>query len=87
MFLNIFRRRSRRRPVVRPDESMQDHRHPVDLTAWSTYVLVMAALTGSAVTISAGLDMGWGVWALTLFGAAVIGVLISLAVLPSLRHR
>lgn len=87
MFLGFFRRRTRRRPVVRPDESMQDHRRPVDLMAWSTYVLAMAALTGSAVAISSGLDMGWGVWALTLFGAAVIGILISLAVIPSLRHR
>ena len=87
MVVGIFRRRSRRGPVVRPDESMQDHRHPVDLMAWSIYVLVMAALLASVVIVSAGLDMGWGVWTLTFFGAVVIGVLISLAVLPSLRRR
>lgn len=83
-----MRRRSmRRRPTVRPDESMQDHRPPHDLGTWTIYITIMLALVAAAVLLSASLGMGPGVWVLTLFGAGIICALISLAVLPSLRHR
>lgn len=79
-------RRRRRRPT-RPDESMQDHRQPGDTLAWTIYVVALVALVASAFFMSQKLDLGWGEWAVSLFGAVIIGTLISLAVLPSLRRR
>lgn len=83
----VARRRFFHRPVIRPDESMQDHRHPADIGTWSTYIFVMVALLGSAAVISVTLDLGWQFWLEAFFGALIIASLISLAVLPSLRRR
>lgn len=83
-----MRRRSmRRRPTVRPDESMQDRRPPHAVGTWLIYIIILLALIAAAILLSASLGMGPGVWVLSLFGAAIICILISMAVLPSLRHR
>lgn len=76
-----------RRTGTRPDDSLSVRRHPPDLFPWIVYVVSMVVLVAVAVILSAALSDGWGYWALTLVGAAVIGTVISLAVVPALRKR
>lgn len=77
----------RSRPASRPDDSLQVHRRPPGSRAWMMFVGTMAALLAAAVIVSALLGGGWGFWAIMLLGMVVIGSLIALAVVPSIRQR
>lgn len=77
----------RSRPVSRPDDSLQVRRRSPEARAWMMFAVTMAALLAAAVIVSALLGGGWGFWAVMLLGMVVIGSLISLAVVPSIRKR
>lgn len=72
---------------VRPDDNMQEHTSPPDVLAWVVYFAVLVGILVSAATLSMVLDLGVGLWVLTMFGAVIIFSLISLAVIPSIRRR
>lgn len=78
---------SRANQVRRPDDNLQERRTSPASRLWLTYLVIMVALLVAAGIVSVALRGGWGVWAIMLLGVAVIGSLMSLAVVPSIRRR
>lgn len=77
----------RSREAARPDDSLQERRRPPEARAWMIFAATIATLLAAAVVVSALLGGGWGTWAVMLLGMVVIGSLIALAVVPSIRKR